>query len=125
MRYRKGFSVVEVLVSMVILLIGLIAITGQWPAGTKVVMVSGQESFASIVAERFLEELEGQDFPTASGMGSGTRVYPGGYGIDYQLDYTVTPGPIPNTAVANVVVSWTYLNQPHAVRMGTIIAAEL
>jgi prepilin-type N-terminal cleavage/methylation domain-containing protein len=125
MRFQKGFSLVEVMVSMVILLIGLIAITGQWPAGTKMVMVSGQASFASVIAERFLEDLEGLDFPTAAGMGSGSRGIPGEYGPDYQLNYTVAPGPIPNTAVANVVVSWTYLSQPHAVRMGTIIAAEL
>jgi prepilin-type N-terminal cleavage/methylation domain-containing protein len=125
MRFQKGFSLVEVMVSMVILLVGLISITGQWPAGTKMVMVSGQASFASVIAERFLEQLEGLDFPSAAGMGSGSRPISGHYGANYQLAYTVAPGPIPNTAVANVVVSWMYLGQPHAVRMSTIIAAEL
>ena len=120
MRYRRGFSVVEAMVAMVILLIGLIGITGQWPAGTKLIILSGQENEATIIAERFLEELEGTSYPDVERMRSGSRIVG-----QYRLAWAIAVGPVPNTTEVNTVVSWNYLGRMYSVTMGTVVAADL
>ena len=120
MRYGRGFSVIEVMVAMVILLIGLIGITGQWPAGTKLIILSGQENEATIIGERFLERLGGMSYPDVERMRSGYRIEG-----RYRLTWAVNVGPVPNTTEVNTVVSWNYLGQMYSVTMGTVFAADL
>jgi prepilin-type N-terminal cleavage/methylation domain-containing protein len=120
MRSQEGFSLVEVMVAMVILLIGLVGITGQWPAGTKLIILSGQENEATIIAERFLEELQGTNYPEVERMRSGERIVG-----QYRLTYTINVGPVPNTTEVNTVVSWYYLVRMYSVSMGTVVAADL
>jgi prepilin-type N-terminal cleavage/methylation domain-containing protein len=124
MRYRKGFNLVEVMVAMAILLVGLIGIAGQWPTGAKLVVLSGQESEATVVAERFLEELEGMSYADVEQMRPETGSINEVLGR-YRLDYALGTGPVPNTIEVNVVVSWYLHGRMYSIRMGTIVAADL
>ena len=120
MRKERGFTIVEVMIAVAILLIGLLAILSQWPMGVDLVMMSGQRSEATILAERFLEEVAALDFPAAAALGAGTRFI-----NRFQLDYVVSPGPTEGTLTAEVVVSWVHRAQNHSLRMGTVIASLL
>jgi len=120
MRNARGFTIVEVMVAMAILLIGLLAILTQWPMGVDLVMLSGYRSEATILAERFLEEVAALDFPAAAGLGSGTRFIG-----RFQMDYVVSPGPAEGTLSAEVQVSWLHRAQNHSIRMATVIASKL
>lgn len=120
MQNTRGFTIVEVMVAMALLLIGLCGVLVQWPMGVDLVMLSGYRSEATVLAERFLEEVAALDFPAAASLGTGTRYIDG-----FQMDYVVSPGPVEASLTAEVQVSWVHRAETHYLRMGTVIASLL
>jgi len=120
MQNSSGFTLVEVMVAMAILLIGLLGLVGQWPMGTDLVMLSGYRSEASVLAERFLEEVAALDFPSAASLGSGSRYVDG-----YTISYVISPGPVEGTLAAEVHVSWDHKGRTHSLNMSTVVGSLL
>lgn len=116
MRRESGFSLVEVMVATAILLIGLLAIVGQWPAGTKAVIQGQFQTEASVIAQRIMEDLGTKDYP---GIASGNLVEG-----RYTVAWSVVAGPIANCKTAEVTVSWNWLGENHGVKMATIFSAK-
>ena len=115
-RSPRAFSLVEVMVAMVLLMVGVLAVVAQWPMGARLGIISEYQTEASTLAERTLEMLDAGTYPPVSGTST--------QGI-FTIVWTITRGPILNTVRANVVVSWTWQGRPYGVRMGTIISSEL
>ncbi|MBN1425723.1 prepilin-type N-terminal cleavage/methylation domain-containing protein [Candidatus Fermentibacteria bacterium] len=115
-RRNRAFSLVEVMVAMVLLLIGVLAVVAQWPMGARLGFMSEWQTEASTIAERTLETIDAGPYPPTSGTATEGR---------YQITWTISRGPIINTKYAHVVVQWPWQGRMYAVRMGSIIAAAL
>lgn len=104
------------MVAMSILLIGLLAIVTQWPAGAQMVYQSRNQTQAAVMAEAVLEELAVTDFPSIDS----------GYRLDgpYQVFWIVTDGPIPDCKTVEVTVRWFWRNERYKIKMATIFSAE-
>lgn len=112
----RAFSLVEVMVAMVLLMIGVLAVVSQWPVGARMGIMSEWQTEASTIAERTLEMLDAGPYPPIPGTATEGR---------FQISWTVGRGPIVNTSTAEVTVRWTWQGTPYQTRMATIIAAEL
>lgn len=113
---RGGLSLVEVIVAMLLLMIGLLGVVSQWPLGTRMIMLGESQTEASVLAEQYLEMLNGSTFPPPSGtrnMGN------------YAVQWTVSAGPHAQTRLVVVTVRWNWQGRQYQVRMPTILAAEL
>lgn len=112
----RGFTLIEVMVAMTLLLIGILAIVTQWPTGARLAWHSEWQTEASTLAERTLESLDAGVFPPTSGTATVGR---------YTIIWTIIPGRITNTVLADVVVRWVWEGRNHQVRMGTLLCSKL
>ena len=117
---NKGFSLIEVLISLVILAIGLLAIAGMQVTSIRGNSFSNNLTQATILAQDRLEQMKnlpyaslssGQDTVTVSGF-TFTR--------QYNVDSAVLGGSSTMTMIT-VTVSWTDTST-HSVSLNTIRA---
>lgn len=115
---KKGFSLIEVLVGMVLLAIGLLAIAGMQVTSVRGNFFSSNMTQASILAQDRLETLRNLAYADAA-LSAGTHndgVIPG---TIFTRDYTVSL--IPGTTMLNIQVrvSWRDTTD-HAITFSTV-----
>ncbi len=113
---RRGLSLVEVMVAMTLLLVGLLAVVRQWPLGARMTFLGEFQTEASTIAEQTLESLKASPFPPSSGTRTIGR---------YTVQWTVSAGPVSTTRLVVIEVRWTWQGRQYAIRMQTIVGAEL
>jgi type IV pilus modification protein PilV len=103
---ERGFTVVEVLIALLVLLVGLAGILSLQFTSMRASSFSRHATEASVLAEDKMEDLRAT--PTAA-LADGTdtvnsRGEPGGPGLPYTRQWTIAPG-APITIDVNV--TWT------------------
>lgn len=116
---KKGFTLVEVLVGLVILAIGLLAIAGMQITSVKGNFFSNNITQASILAQSRLEELKNLDVNHGD-LSLGTHDEGVVQGI-FSRQYTVNL--VPGTSMLSIVVTVRWRdNSDHSVSFSTIRA---
>ncbi|MBN1332581.1 MAG: prepilin-type N-terminal cleavage/methylation domain-containing protein [Synergistales bacterium] len=90
-RYRKaGFSLIEILISLVILAVALLSLALIPSMTTKMMMISQEKENATLLALRFIEEFENEEILSAD--------YNGSFNVDGFLVTVDIPGPVDFTS---------------------------
>lgn len=143
--YNRGFTLIEVLISLIIAVIGIVAILQLQGVFLSTASDSQQRAIATAVAEKKLEELRGFDSinPTSSGLKSfandivsstGTEsVTAGSTTYTYNLAWTVTPYTVTSGAISvasaanadfkNVTLNVSWDSGASSVSLSTVIGA--
>lgn len=123
-RDESGFTLVEILVAVAILMIGLVAVMQWFPLGTAGVETGRRQSTAVFLAEQKIEQIKAWSLSSAANQGFATVVagatcftaangpcaqdnfntipgYP-----EYQRIVTVDPGPTATTRLVRVQVQY-------------------
>ena len=117
-REQSGFTLVELLVAIAILMIGLVAVMQWFPLGTAGVETGRRQSTGVFLAEQKLEQIKAWSLSTAAGQGFATVVQGGaccandgfntipGY-PEYSRTVTITPDPAsPTRRVVRVQIQY-------------------
>ncbi len=112
MQKGKGFSLVEVLIAMGILMIALFSIAMVAIMATRTMANTMEREKAIFLAGQRLETLEGSPFAS---IGSGTETRDA-----FTIIWTVIEGTISKDAM--VTVSWKGINGPNSVSMSRQIS---
>jgi prepilin-type N-terminal cleavage/methylation domain-containing protein len=112
-RSERGMSLVELLVALVVLSIGVLAIGGVFPAGSRAQLQDRLTTTGSYYAQQKLEDLEGLGWGDANltdgrhPAGSATESLGSG---QWHRFYTVTTmaAPLDNLKRVTVEVDWTF-----------------
>ena len=127
-REESGFTLVEILVAMAILMIGLVAVMQWFPLGTAGVETGRRQSTGVFLAEQRIEQIKAWSLP--GGPGFATIVNGGaccandafgaipGY-PEYQRTVTISPGPTPTTQLVRVQVQYRRLTAQGVLSSGT------
>lgn len=104
---RRGFTLVEVLIGLVILAIGLLAIAALQITSVKVNASSATVTRATLLAKSQLEYLRDLPYSHAS-LGSGSH-NPTGVTVpaSFSMGYQVAEDAVASTKTIQVTVSWT------------------
>ena len=112
-RSERGMSLVELVVALVVLAIGVLAIGGVFPAGSRAQLQDRLTSTASYYAQQKLEDLEGLGWSDANLTDgrhpAGTATESLGSG-QWKRFYQVTTmaAPLDNLKKVTVTVNWTF-----------------
>ena len=139
-REESGFTLVEILVAMAILMIGLLAVMQWFPLGTAGVDTGRRQSTAVFLGEQRIEQIKAWSLSTGAGQGFATVVQGGaccgndafgaipGY-PEYSRTVTISPGPTPTNLLVRVVVEHgqrrlTATTSDRQVDIATLIASH-
>ena len=114
----KGFSLVEILVSLVILSVTLLALAALMVTATQGNAAGGHITEATTLAQDKLEELRVASWAS---LVSGTDVRRGSTGIDYSRSWNPVTNPQSNQRWVAVTVSWTD-RTAHSVNLLSVIS---
>jgi type IV pilus assembly protein PilV len=115
---RKGFTLIEVLVGLVILAIGLLAIAGMQITSVRGNFFSSNLTQASVLAQDRLEILRNLNF-NDSALSVGTHSDGVIAGTNLSRDYTVSL--VPGTTMLNITVTVRWRdNSDHSVSFSTV-----
>lgn len=90
---QTGFSLLEMLITIIVLASGLLAIASMYGAILNANTLSKQRSEAVVLAEKKLEELRGQSYASlVSATDTVTATSSSGSSANYQRSWTVTAG---------------------------------
>lgn len=115
----KGFTLIEIVISLGILAIGILAVLALFPVGFDSATRSSDLTKATIFAQDTMEEIK------RIGYGTSGVVASSGTFSDPRFTYTVTPdttGLPPNCQKITVRVTWNYKGTPHNEDFVTIIS---
>lgn len=99
----KGFTLIEILVSLVILSIALLALAGLMVTTTKNSSFGGRMTEAATLAQDLLEQLRASPW---GNVVSGTDQKMGSTGINYTRNWNVVPNPAGTQRWVTVTVNW-------------------
>ena len=114
----KGFSLVEILVSLVILTVTLLALAGLMVTATKGNAAGCHITEATTFAQDKLEELRVSSWAS---LVAGTDVRQGSTGIGYSRNWNPVTNPPSNQRWVAITVSWTD-RSAHSVRLLSVIS---
>jgi type IV pilus assembly protein PilV len=115
LKNQKGFTLMEVMISVIILSVALLALAGLQIISIRGNSFGGTMTEAITLARDRIEDLKADDWDNVV-AGTDTQVV---RGISYARNWTVVQG-VGNTRVVNVTVSWD--NGNHQISMATILA---
>jgi len=115
---RKGFSLVEVLIGLIILAIGILAIAGLQITSIVGTSFSNNLTQASVLAQDRLEFLKGLPLNDAR-LDTGTYNDPSDIGI-FKRSYQANRNANPNFVTITYTVSWLEKGVTHTVSFRTI-----
>ena len=116
----SGFTLIEIVISLGILLIGILAILALFPVGFDSASRSADLTKATIFAQDKMEEIKRIGYG-ASGVSTANGAF-----SDPRFNYTVTvstAGLPANCQQVTLGVSWNYKGKPHNENFVTIIAS--
>jgi type IV pilus assembly protein PilV len=119
MGFDEEFTLVELMITLVILSVGLIALAGLQITAVKANAFSKRMTAAIAVAEARIEQLKDMPYANVQSESPGLVV---AAGMNFTRQVTVTTNsPVPNTKTIQVTVTWTEGSQSHVVPISTII----
>lgn len=129
-RSASGFTLIEVLVATVIMIVGVFGLMAVFPTAYRTTKDSGRVSVLHHLASERLDQLRSLDFDHSSlGMGvhpavqadsTGTFYYPlTGFDEEYSLRWIVLPGPTDATGNPVARMKTVVVEATHDVRYST------
>jgi type IV pilus assembly protein PilV len=119
-RNEDGFTLVELMITLVILSIGLVALAGLQISAIKGNTFSKRMTAAVSIANQKLEQLKDTAYANIVSESS-TQVTQSN--MTFYRQVTVTNNtPLANTKTVNVTVTWSDGSNPHSVPITTIIS---
>ena len=117
---EAGFTLIEMMITLVILSVGLMALAGLQVAAIKGNASAKRMTAATALADAKLEALK--DTPYAN-LQSESSTAVAAAGLNFTRQVTVTPNsPTPATTTVRVVVTWTEGAKSYTVPLSTIIS---
>jgi type IV pilus assembly protein PilV len=118
---KKGFTLLEVMITMLISTIGLLGLAGMQVMAIKGNSFGQQMTVASTLAQNQLEEMR----QNAGALANGEDTVTDQNGTTYTRTWTVTPNtPQTNMNTVSIDVVWTDLTEaPRTVTIRTIIGS--
>lgn len=91
-KYKNGFTLIEVVFSMAVLLIGLVGVLSLFPVGLVASKKAGDYTTAALVAEQVIANIRsaGYSVYTAGTYASGSQGPPGFIDVDGPVDESAT-----------------------------------
>jgi type IV pilus assembly protein PilV len=120
MRSEEGFTLIEIMITLVILSIGLVALAGLQVSAIKGNAFSKRMTAAVSIANQKLEQLKDTAYANILSESS-TQITQSN--IQFTRQVTVTNNsPLANTKTVNVTVTWSDGSNSHSVPITTIIS---
>ena len=117
---KKGFTLIEMLIGLILLAIGLLAIAGMQITSVRGNYFSSNMTQASILAQDRLEGLRQLDF-TDAGLGAGTHNDGAIPGTVFTRQYNVSV--VPGTTMLNIMVTVSWRDSTdHSLSFSTVRA---
>ena len=129
-REESGFTLVEILVAIAILMVGLVAVMQLFPLGTAGVESGRRQSTGVFLAEQRIEQIKAWSLGTVGTQGFATIVQGGacclndafgsipGY-PEYSRTVTIANGPTATTRLVRVQVTYRRVNVASTLTGGT------
>ena len=117
--HKEGFTLIEVMITMVVLSIGLVALAGIQISAIKGNSFSRRMTTAVSVAEQTIEQIKNTQYDNVQSQSS-TQVTAANMKFNSQVNVTNTPPT--NGKRVEVTVSWSDSGKSHDVRLSTIIS---
>jgi type IV pilus assembly protein PilV len=115
---KKGFTLIEVLIGLIILAIGILAIAGMQITSLVGTSFSNNLTQASVLAQDRLEFLKGLPLDDVR-LNTGIYPDPPNIGV-FTRSYAATRNPNPNFVTITYTVSWLEKGVTHTVSFRTI-----
>jgi type IV pilus assembly protein PilV len=121
---EDGFTLIEIMITLVILSIGLVALAGLQVSAIKGNTFSKRMTTAVSIANQKLEQLKDTAYANVLSESSTqiTISQPNQPSMNFTRQVTVTNGPLANTKTVNVTVTWSDGSNSHSVPITTIIS---
>src|SRR5262244_1298111 len=116
---KEGFTLIEVMITMVVLSIGLVALAGIQISAIKGNAFSRRMTTAVSVAEQTIEQIKNTPYDNVQSQ-STTQVTAANMNFNSQVNVTNTTPT--NGKRVEVTVSWSDSGKSHDVRLSTIIS---
>jgi type IV pilus assembly protein PilV len=117
---NAGFTLIESMLTMVILSIGMLALAGLQVSALRGNALSRRMATAISVAEGKLEQVKNTFYANIQAEAA-TQITASNLNFTQQV--TVTNGPLANTKTVSVIVSWSDKSKTHTVPLATIIGS--
>jgi type IV pilus modification protein PilV len=107
-RNRRGFTIVEILVAVIVLSIGVLALAGTLGTITRMMSNGQQKTRAATVAASILDSLRNKAYfsiPKCSGLSSGSEAI-SRYGSRYASTWTISQNISGTSRDVRIVVSY-------------------
>ena len=121
---EEGFTLIEIMITLVILSIGLVALAGLQVTAIKGNTFSKRMTAAVSIANQKLEQIKDMAYgdilsqsPTQITITEGNQS-----SMNFTRQVTVTNGPLANTKTVNVTVTWSGSSKSYSVPITTVIS---
>ena len=124
-RKGGGFTLIEVMISLLVFSIGALGVIALFPVGLEASKKAVDFSEATVLAQWLAEDLKRQDFAGVATQGTDVSFPQNAY---FRYRYTVTNTIVSGTTNAKrveIIVSWTRKNEVHAETFIIYLASTL
>ena len=119
---EEGFTLIEIMITLVIMSIGLMALAGLQVSAIRGNAFSKRLTTAISIAQSRLEQVKNTPYANIQSESS-TQVAVSNPNLNFTRQVTVTNNsPLPNTKRVEVTVTWTQASKTYTVPISTIIS---
>ena len=118
---EEGFTLIEIMITLVILSIGLLALAGLQISAIKGNSFSRRMTTAVIMAEQTIEQIRSTPYSNIQSQSS-SQVVASNMNFHRQVDVTDNTGPSSNTKTVQVTVTWVDGGKSYSVPVSTLIS---
>ena len=119
---EEGFTLIEIMITLVIMSIGLMALAGLQVSAIRGNAFSKRLTTAISIAQSRLEQVKNTPYANIQSE-SPTQVAVSNPNLNFTRQVTVTNNsPLPNTKRVEVTVTWTQASKTYTVPISTIIS---